>query len=117
MGDFKTEGVEYFETAYFNPIVESIMDDEIKMIEGCLSFPDLFIEIKRKQTLMLSWQDVDQKQWNERFGGMVSRILQHELDHLDGVVFTQKAQHVALEKARKNRKFTQRRRKKLDGAL
>jgi peptide deformylase len=49
MGGFETEGVEDFERAYFNPVVKSLMPDEIKMIEGCLSFPDLYIEIKRKQ--------------------------------------------------------------------
>ena len=117
MGSFESEGTEEFETAYFNPVVKSVMQGEIKMIEGCLSFPDLFIEIKRKQNLVMSWQDADQKQWGERFGGMVSRILQHELDHLDGVVFTQRAQHHALDKARKNRKLTQRRRKRLDRAI
>ena len=117
MGSFETEGAEEFETAYFNPVVKSTMQGEIKMIEGCLSFPDLFIEIRRPQNLVMSWQDADQKQWGERFGGMVSRILQHELDHLDGVVFTQRAQHVALEKARKNRKLSQRRRKRIDRAI
>ena len=113
MGGFETEGVEDFERAYFNPVVKSLMPDEIKMIEGCLSFPDLYIEIKRKQNLTISWHDVDGLPYEESFGGITSRIIQHELDHLEGIVFTQRADRYHLEKGRKERKLSQRRTKRL----
>ena len=113
MGGFETDGVEDFERAYFNPVVKSLMQGEIKMIEGCLSFPDLYIEIKRKQNLTISWHDVDGLPHEESFGGITSRIIQHELDHLEGIVFTQRADRYHLEKGRKERKLSQRRTKRL----
>ena len=113
MGGFETEGVTDFETAYFNPVVKSLMQGEIKMIEGCLSFPDLFIEIKRKQNLTMSWHDVDNMPQEEMFSGITSRIIQHELDHLEGIVFIQRADRYHLEKGRKGRKLSQRRTKRL----
>ena len=117
MGNFETDGVEDFEMAYFNPEVKSLMQGEILMLEGCLSFPDLYIKVKRPQNLVMSWQDADQKQWGERFMGMTSRIIQHELDHLDGITFIERANSFHLEKARKERKLTQRRRKRIDQAI
>ena len=89
------------------------MQGEIKMVEGCLSFPDLFMEIKRKQNLTMSWHDVDGQPQGERFSGITSRIIQHELDHLEGILFTQRADRYHLEKGRKNRKLSQRRTKRL----
>ena len=67
--------------------------------------------------MVMSWQDADQKQWGERFMGMTSRIIQHELDHLDGITFIERANSFHLEKARKERKLTQRRRKRIDQAI
>jgi peptide deformylase len=51
--------------------------------------------------------------YEESFGGITSRIIQHELDHLEGIVFTQRADRYHLEKGRKDRKLSQRRTKRL----
>ena len=48
---------------------------------------------------------------------MVSRILQHEIDHLNGVLFTTRANRVHLEKAKRDRKLSERRRKRMNGGL
>ncbi len=54
--------------------------------EGCLSFPDIFVEVERPAGLRLAWQDVQGARHEADFNDFVARILQHEMDHLDGVL-------------------------------
>ena len=60
---------------------ESIME------EGCLSIPDIRAEIKRPETILLKYQDMKQNIHEKYFSGLVSRVIQHELDHLNGKLF------------------------------
>ena len=59
----------------------------IMMEEGCLSIPDIRAQIKRPETIMLRYQDVEQKFHEMYFSGLTSRVIQHELDHLNGKLF------------------------------
>ena len=62
-------------------------EGETVMEEGCLSIPDIRAEIKRPETILLKYQDLD-KNYNERhFSGLISRAIQHEIDHLNGKLF------------------------------
>ena len=54
--------------------------------EGCLSFPGIFAEIERPECCTVEAQDVEGKQMRREFSGFVSRIIQHEYDHLEGVL-------------------------------
>jgi peptide deformylase len=56
--------------------------------EGCLSFPDIRGEVERWVTITVSFQDLDGKEQTLEASGWLARIIQHELDHLDGVLFT-----------------------------
>ena len=60
---------------------ESIME------EGCLSIPNIRAQIKRPETIMLRYQDIEQKNHERYFSGLTSRVIQHELDHLNGKLF------------------------------
>jgi len=116
MGNLQTEGVEDFSSAYFNPKITEFGEETMYMIEGCLSFPDLFVKVKRPTDIVLKYYDVDGTKYEERFVGMTSRIIQHEVDHLDGITFIQRANRHHLQTAQKNRKLLQRRRKNIDQA-
>lgn len=67
-----------------------IMDTEgeILMEEGCLSVPDIRAEILRPEKIKIRYQDLSGVHHTEQFSGLLSRILQHEYDHLEGKFFT-----------------------------
>lgn len=71
-----------------NPEVEVIEDEApVSREEGCLSLPGLSEPVKRHEHIILRWQDEDFKEHEQEFRGFASRIIQHECDHLDGVVY------------------------------
>jgi len=57
------------------------------MEEGCLSVPDIRAEIERPETIIIKFQDLEQNFHEESFNGLISRVIQHELDHLKGKLF------------------------------
>ena len=59
----------------------------IVLEEGCLSVPDIRADINRPETITLRYQDLDQNFHENTFRGIVSRVIQHELDHLQGKLF------------------------------
>ena len=59
----------------------------IVLEEGCLSVPDIRADINRPETITLRYQDLDQNFHENTFSGIVSRVIQHELDHLQGKFF------------------------------
>ncbi|MCB9886763.1 MAG: peptide deformylase [Planctomycetes bacterium] len=66
--------------------------------EGCLSFPGIHAEVERWVTITVTFQDLDGKEGTLHADGWLARIIQHELDHLEGVVFTDRL--TAAEKLR-----------------
>ena len=82
------------------------------MMEGCLSYPGLFVKIKRPKSITMEWWTEEDTRCEERFEGMTSRILQHEVDHLNGITFLQRAGRYHLDKARKDKKLQERYRKR-----
>ena len=112
MGNFETEGVEDYNQVFFNPNIFSISDEQIYMIEGCLSYPGLFVKIKRPKSIVMEWWTEEDTRCEETFDGMTSRILQHEVDHLSGITFHKRAQKFHLDKAKKDRKMQKRYRKR-----
>ena len=112
MGDFKSEGVEDFNQAFFNPEITEVSDEVSLMIEGCLSYPGLFVKVKRPQYIVLTWDNEKGKRCYEKFAGMTSRILQHEIDHLNGITFLKRAGRYHLEQAKKELKKLERVRKR-----
>jgi peptide deformylase len=75
----------------FNPRIVSHSDETILLDEGCLSYPGLYVKVKRPKTIRVRFQTPNGDTRTEQFIGMTARIFQHELDHLDGVIFYNKA--------------------------
>ncbi len=55
--------------------------------EGCLSFPDIFLKIKRAQKIEIEGLDINGEKVKIKAQGLLARVLQHEVDHLDGILF------------------------------
>ena len=112
MGNLQTEGTEDYDQVFFNPVITSSEGKETYMIEGCLSFPGLFVKVKRPETIVLYWETEEGTGCDEKFEGITSRILQHEVDHLNGITFIKRAERYHLEKAKKDLKMQKRLRKR-----
>lgn len=87
----------------FNPIIVDTSSEQIYLEEGCLSFPNLIVKIKRPKIIRARYTMPNGETVTNKFIGMTARTFQHELDHLNGVVFTQRANSYHLEKARKKK--------------
>ncbi len=75
-----------------NPEILSTSGELCDFDEGCLSVPKLYANVKRPERVMLKTQLLDGSTVMAECGGLLARVLQHELDHLDGIVFVQKAE-------------------------
>lgn len=72
-----------------NPELDVIEDgDPVTRAEGCLSVPGVSENVKRHEHVRLNWLDENFEEHEEEFTGFLSRIIQHEYDHLEGVVYT-----------------------------
>jgi peptide deformylase len=85
----------------FNPYILHGDNNMVESEEGCLSFPDLFLKVPRHNNITVGYLD---RQGNKRIielSGLDSRCFQHELDHLDGVCFTEHISPLKLALAKK----------------
>ena len=74
----------------FNPRIVKSYAEEVEMEEGCLSFPDKFINVHRPNKITVKYEDEEGKDHKVTLQGLPSRIFQHEFDHLEGIDFTQR---------------------------
>ena len=88
---------------YFNPELTRVSQETELMKEGCLSFPDIYLMIKRSKTIEFKYQDVEGKEHTVMLEGLGARCVQHEIDHLNGILFLQRASKLKLERAMKAR--------------
>ena len=112
MGNLQTEGTEDYNQVFFNPNIISMGDEKSYMMEGCLSYPGLFMKVKRPKSMVMEWWTEEDTRCEEEFDGITSRILQHEVDHLNGITFIKRAERYHLEKAKKDLKLQKRLRKR-----
>lgn len=87
--------------AMFNPVIISTSEEKIMMKEGCLTYPFLFLSIKRPRKCVIKYEDSDGKTQEAHLDGMMSRICQHEYDHIIGRTFTEGVSKFKLDIARK----------------
>jgi len=74
-----------------NPRIVNLSEEQILLEEGCLSYPGLTIKIKRSRHARLRFAVPDGTVHTQQFTGMTARVVQHEMDHLDGVIFYNRA--------------------------
>ena len=88
--DPKAVGIETFKKLFINPIIEEQTGDVWAFQEGCLSIPKIRENVSRKESIIVSYFDENWSFHEERFDGYAARIIQHEYDHLEGVLFIDK---------------------------
>ena len=76
----------------YNPVLVSADGEQEVIQEGCLSFPGLLLQVSRPRTIMVRYQNNKEEFLMSRLTGMEARCFQHELDHINGVTFNQRAE-------------------------
>ena len=79
-----------FKKAFINAKMVEETGKEWSFNEGCLSIPDVREDIIRKDTITISYLDADFKPHTETYDGLLARVIQHEYDHIEGILFTDK---------------------------
>lgn len=74
----------------FNPFITNKLPKKERGGEGCLSFPKLSVPVQRFKTILVRYRGLDNIVREEQFSDFEARIIQHEIDHLNGIVFLQR---------------------------
>ena len=97
---------------FINPEVISVSEETELDVEGCLSYPDMFIRLARPKQVEAKWYDEELKEQSGSFEGYTARCFLHEFDHLYGVVYKDKVSRLKWDRARtKKDKITKQRNK------
>ncbi|MGZ4849792.1 MAG: peptide deformylase [Candidatus Bathyarchaeia archaeon] len=83
----------------YNPKIVTPSEQTIVLEEGCLTYPGLFVKVKRPQHIRVRFQTPNGAIRTETFTGMTARIFQHEIDHLDGIIFYSRANRYHRDQA------------------
>ncbi len=84
-----------------NPKIVDVSSEMVTLEEGCLSYPNLFVKVKRPKFIKIRFTHPDGTTETKKFDGITARVFQHELDHLDGIQHTKRANRYHLEQAKK----------------
>lgn len=79
---------ETFKKAFVNPEIIEDIGDDWAYEEGCLSIPGVREDVKRAEALLIRYQDVEGNEYEEEYEDIIARVIQHEYDHLEGILFT-----------------------------
>ncbi|AFL81744.1 peptide deformylase [Aequorivita sublithincola DSM 14238] len=79
-----------FKKVFINARIVKESGDEWAFNEGCLSIPDVREDVFRQPDIVIEYEDENFKKHKETFSGIVARIIQHEYDHIEGILFTDK---------------------------
>ncbi|MFM5917744.1 MAG: peptide deformylase [Novosphingobium sp.] len=93
---------------FINPEILDPSEDHTIYSEGCLSVPEIYADVERPSRIRARWQDLDGTQHDEVIEGLLATCLQHEMDHLEGILFidhlSRLKRQMALKKLEKLRK-------------
>lgn len=92
---------------FVNPVILNPAEDMSTFNEGCLSVPEIYADVDRPATCTVQYQDLDGNHHEEDMVGMMATCIQHEMDHLEGIVFidhlSRLKRNMALKKLKKIR--------------
>jgi peptide deformylase len=91
----------------FNPRVVDFSSEEVELDEGCLSFNNLWLKIKRPKHIKVRYTEPNGNVVTKKFTGMTARCFLHEMDHMEGIKFIERVGKVQLEMAKKRQKKIQ----------
>ncbi len=86
--EIEDESTTDFKKVFINPEIIEEFDEKWDYEEGCLSIPNVRADVHRHSKLRIYYQDENFHDFEEEFEGMAARIIQHEYDHLEGILFT-----------------------------
>lgn len=95
--------------AYINPIIVAASKTKIMYEEGCLSIPDIRADVERPEAIQVRYTNIGGEEVVEELEGLHARVLQHELDHLDGILFVDRISAARRNLLRKKLREIQRR--------
>ncbi|WP_417856346.1 peptide deformylase [Xanthomarina gelatinilytica] len=79
-----------FKRTFINAQIINEEGDEWAFNEGCLSIPEVREDVFRKPTITITYFDENFEKHTETFAGLIARVIQHEYDHIEGILFTDK---------------------------
>ena len=85
----------------FNPKIINQSEEEILMDEGCLSWPGLWLKVRRPEGIEVTYEDAKGELHEKAMFGLEARIFQHEYEHMEGRNFTEKVSRLKLNRAKK----------------
>lgn len=101
----------------FNPVLMNVSDEVVTLKEGCLSYPGLWLMIKRPVGAIFKYQDEKGEEVIEEFKGIPARVMLHEYDHMLGQNFTMRASGLKIQRALKQLDKKVKRFKQKNGVL
>ncbi len=90
LSEEEREQLKDFKMVFINAHMETETGEKWSFNEGCLSIPDIREDVSRLDTITLSYLDADFNPHTRTFDGLLARVIQHEYDHIEGVLFTDK---------------------------
>ena len=97
---------EHGDIGVYNPEILSVSDTKIAREEGCLTFPLLFMNITRPESIKVKYVKTDKTVVEEELHGTDAQCFHHEWEHLQGILFIQGASDMKLQRAMKKREKT-----------
>ena len=91
---------------FINPTIIELSDETQLREEGCLSFPNLFLKIPRAKSILVEYYNEKLEKSVDRFEDLWAQCIQHEIEHLDGVLFIDHVSKFKLSRAREKQKKT-----------
>ena len=88
----------------FNPKIVNYSEEENTLEEGCLSWPGIYVKVPRSKTIRIRFQGPDGQTYTRTFKDMTAKIIQHEIEHLDGKFFFSNVSKLRLSMALKKAK-------------
>lgn len=79
-----------FKQVFINAVIEDESGEEWAFNEGCLSIPEIREDVFRNEDLTITYYDENFEKHTQQFSGIAARVIQHEYDHIEGVLFTDK---------------------------
>ena len=90
LSEQQQQEIKHFKHVFINPSIKAYQGDQVDFNEGCLSIPDIRGEVTREDEILISYYYLDFKFHELELTGLASRVVQHEYDHIEGILFTDK---------------------------
>jgi len=90
LSEEEQEQLKNFKKTFINPVILEESGDEWAFNEGCLSIPEVREDVFRQPDIVVEYEDENFVMHTEKFSGIAARIIQHEYDHIEGILFTDK---------------------------